>query len=108
MQLAESGISGTELLEGSLHSLRGSVQQLTAELGDGTGRAGDLLGQAQQVAEALGSLATQLDQDLPAALARVEGQADQTRAAASAIVTYSGSPATSASDAGGSSSAACR
>lgn len=85
VQLAESGISGTELLEGSLHSLRGSVQQLTAELGDGTGRAGDLLGRAQQVAEALGSLATQLDQDLPAALARVEGQADQTRAAASAI-----------------------
>lgn len=85
VHLAESEINGTERMEGALQSLRGTVQQLAAELGGGHERAGQLLGRTQQVAEALGGLAAQLDQDLPTAFARIQNQADQTRAAASAI-----------------------
>jgi hypothetical protein len=84
-QLAESGVGGTERLEGSLQTVRQAVQQLEVELGSGTDRAGELLGRAQQMAQALGGLTEQLNEGVPGALSRIEEQAERTRATAAAI-----------------------
>jgi hypothetical protein len=81
IQLSETGIGNTEKLEAMIEQARQRVGQLSADLGQGTDRAGDLIGRAHQMAEALASVVQQLDQGLPAGLARAEAQAGQTQAA---------------------------
>jgi hypothetical protein len=84
-QLAESGVAGTERVEGSLQSVRNSVQQLASELGSGTDRASELLGRAHEMAQALGGLTEELAHNVPNALTAIEQQAERTRATAAAM-----------------------
>lgn len=85
IQIAEAGTNRTEGLEASIENVRQVVNHLFAELNAGADRAGDLIGRAHDMAQALSVMAQQLDSEVPAALLRVEEQAGRTHAATSAI-----------------------
>lgn len=85
IQIAEAGTNRTEGLEASIEGVRRVVNHLLGELNAGTDRAGDLIGRAHDMAQALSVMAQQLDSEVPAALLRVEEQAARTHAATSAI-----------------------
>jgi hypothetical protein len=84
-QLSDSGISRTEGLETSIEQVRSVVTNLVSELNAGTDRAADLIGRAQDMAQALSSMAQHLDSEVPAALGRVEEHAARTHAVTAAI-----------------------
>ena len=84
-QLSESGTSRTEGLETSIEQVRTVVSHLVTEIDAGTGRAADLIGRAQDMAQALSSMAQHLDTEVPAALVRVEEHAARAHAVTAAI-----------------------
>ena len=63
----------------AIEAVRASVQILFDELSGGQDRAGELIGRAHAMAEALNGVTHQLNAELPAALTGVEQQAGQTR-----------------------------
>ena len=85
IQLAETGTSRTEGLETSIEAVRGVVTHLLSELNAGTDRAGELIGRAHDMAQALSSMAQHLDSEVPAALGRVEEHAARTHAVTASI-----------------------
>src|SRR5688572_19903627 len=88
-QLADIGRSGDEQKERLSHSiadLRGLAQGLHEELEQGRNVSGDLVGRAHEMAAALADFTAQLRNELPAALAGVQRQADQTQAALVAVI----------------------
>ncbi|MGE5723331.1 MAG: hypothetical protein ACM3YM_12815 [Sphingomonadales bacterium] len=85
VQLADTGLTRTEGLETSISAVRRVVSELLSELNSGTDRAGDLISHAHDMARALTAMAQQLDQEVPAALIRVEQHAGRAHAATSAI-----------------------
>lgn len=83
--LGESGTASNEQLGSSMEHVRAAVQHLHAEIGGGHDRAAELIGRAQEMAEALAGITQQLQGDIPEALARVEEQAGQTRSATESL-----------------------
>lgn len=86
LELSETGLSGTERLEGLIAQLRERLGELSGELGQGGDRAGQLIERTQQMAGALAAVAQQLEEAIPSGLAAVEAQAGRTQAAASAML----------------------
>jgi len=86
IQFSETGLAGTERMEGALETLRQRLGMLSGEVDQGGDRAGQLIERAHQMAEALAVVAQQLDQTIPAGLTAVEAQAGRTQAATAAIV----------------------
>lgn len=86
VQLCETGLAGTERLEGSMGQLRERLGLLTGDLGQGSDCAGQLIERTQQMAGALATVAQQLEQSIPGALSAVESQAERTRAAATVML----------------------
>ncbi len=84
-ELRETGSSGAEQLGASLGTIRSSAEELFRELGGGQERARDLIGRAQDLSESLVAITARLQDEMPAALIRVEEQAERTRTAATAI-----------------------
>ncbi|MGQ0659822.1 hypothetical protein [Sphingosinicella sp.] len=88
-QIAALGASG-EAQSGrigqALASLREVAQALRGELGEGEAAGATLIGRTQDLGSALSVVATQLRDELPAALATVEQQAERTSAAALGLV----------------------
>ena len=83
--LGQSGSANSEQLAGSIAHVREAVQHLHSEIGGGHDRAAELIGRANEMAEALAGITGQLQGDIPAALARVEEQAGQTRTATESL-----------------------
>jgi hypothetical protein len=83
--LGQSGSASSEQLAGSIAHVREAVQHLHAEIGGGHDRAAELIGRANDMAEALAGITQQLQGDIPTALARVEEQAGQTRSATESL-----------------------
>lgn len=86
VELSETGLTGTERLEGSIGTLRERIDQLSGELGQGSDRADQLIERTHQMLEALAAVANELDQSIPAGLSAVEAQAGRTQAAAAAML----------------------
>jgi predicted nucleic acid-binding Zn-ribbon protein len=84
-QLGQSGTANAEQLGTSIETVRARVNELAADLTGGQDRAANLIERAHEMAQALTSVTAQLNGDVPAALARVEEQADRARATALAI-----------------------
>ncbi|HEV2080014.1 MAG TPA: hypothetical protein VGR19_09010 [Allosphingosinicella sp.] len=84
-ELGRSGSASSEQLAGSIAHVREAVQHLHSEIGGGHDRAAELIGRANEMAEALAGITGQLQGDIPAALARVEEQAGQTRVATESL-----------------------
>lgn len=84
--LGQTGHANGEQLTGAIEAVRASVQILFDELSGGQDRAGELIGRAHAMAQALNGVTHQLNAELPAALAGVEQQAGQTRAAAEELM----------------------
>jgi hypothetical protein len=81
-------MGGTTTLQlgDAIGTLRLSVGDLAESLEGGGDRATDLSGRARDIADALAAVSAELDERVPAALARVEEQAGRTRIAATSIV----------------------
>jgi hypothetical protein len=83
--LDRSGGESHERLSASMEAVRGSVQRLHGELGEGDAHAGALSARAREIDEALGGLSAQLRIEIPEALGTIEAQAGRTREAAESI-----------------------
>ena len=86
VRLTEAGSSGAALMTGSFETVRSCVQQLFAELGGSHERAAALIDRSEEMARSLAAIGDRLDDQLPAALSRVEAQADRARDAAASMV----------------------
>ncbi|SMF75789.1 hypothetical protein [Allosphingosinicella indica] len=84
--LRESGSTGATILTDSFQTVRACAQELFTELGTGHERAGDLIDRAHEMAQALTAVAEQLDVKISSSLEKVEARAEQTNAAATAIL----------------------
>jgi len=83
--LDRSGGESHERLSSSMEAVRGSMERLHAELGQGEAQAGALSARSREIAEALDGLSTQLQIKIPDSLAAIEAQAGRTREAAESI-----------------------
>jgi hypothetical protein len=83
--LGQSGTSNAEQLGTSIETVRARVNELATDLTGGQDRAANLIERAHEMAQALTGVTAQLNGDVPAALARVQEQAEQTRGITSAI-----------------------
>jgi hypothetical protein len=77
--LHESGTSSTQQLGSAIESVRVAVSDLAASLEGGSGRAEEMNARAREIGAALGAITSELEDRAPAALARVEEQAERTR-----------------------------
>jgi len=84
-RLGRTGTAGSESLSASLNAAREANRLLVEELGSGRDRAGEIVGRAEEMAQALSAVAGQLNEALPEAFARIEEQAGRTRQAASSL-----------------------
>jgi hypothetical protein len=84
--LSAAGGTSTAQLSEAIGGIRASVSELAASLEGGEARAADLTGRTREMRDGLAGIAEQLDQHVPAALGRVEEQAERARSAASGIV----------------------
>ena len=84
-ELRETGLGGAGQLNESFGAVRGTAQELFRELGDGQERARQLIGRAEEMAQALTGISAQLNGDVPAALGRVEEQAGRAHTALAAV-----------------------
>ena len=84
-ELRQSGTAGAELLDTSFGTVRVVAQELFRELSSGHDRAKDLIDRAHEMAQALTGVTEQLSGEVPAALGRIEEQAERTRSATSSI-----------------------
>jgi hypothetical protein len=83
--LDRSGGESHERLSSSMEAVRGSVERLHAELGEGDAHAGALSARSREIAEALDRLSAQLQIEIPDSLSSIEAQAGRTREAAESI-----------------------
>ena len=84
--LRETGVAGAETLYNSLGIVSNQAQQLGRELDGGEERVGAMGGRIGDLTEALTALAGQLENAVPASLARIEQQATRAQTAAREIV----------------------
>ncbi|HYJ31241.1 MAG TPA: hypothetical protein VEW25_12985 [Allosphingosinicella sp.] len=84
-ELDRSGGESHQRLSSSMEAVRGSVERLHTELGEGEAHAGALSARTREINEALDGLSTQLRIEIPDALGKIETQAGSTRAAAESI-----------------------
>jgi hypothetical protein len=87
-QFSEAGIANTDSLIDSFEAVRSRAAALSIELSEGQERSRDLIGRTGEMNQALAGIAAQLNGDIPAALVRVEEQAERTRTAAAAIAPH--------------------
>ena len=88
-QLAGIGRSGDEQgerLSQSIAGLQEVTQALHHQLDHGRHATGDLIGRSRELSDALSQFTAQLREELPAALAGVQGQAERTEAAVQAVL----------------------
>ncbi|HEX8534036.1 MAG TPA: hypothetical protein VF662_07705 [Allosphingosinicella sp.] len=83
--LGQTGASNAEQLGTSIEAVRARVNELAADLTGGQDRAANLIERAHEMAQALTGVTAQLNGDVPAALARVQEQAEQTHSLTAAI-----------------------
>jgi len=83
--LDRSGGESHERLSASMEAVRGSVERLHGELGEGEAHAGALSARTREISEALDGLSAQLHREIPDALGTIEEQAGRTREAAQSI-----------------------
>jgi hypothetical protein len=83
--LGRTGSSNAEQLGTSIEAVRARVNELATDLTGGQDRAANLIERASEMAQALTGVTAQLNGDVPAALARVEEQAERARISAAAI-----------------------
>ncbi|TFI56755.1 hypothetical protein E2493_18520 [Sphingomonas parva] len=81
-RLGRTGGEQSEKLGAAVQAVRDSTSALIAEIDGGKAGSEALIGSAREMTEGLTAVAAQLNQELPAALARVEAQAGATREAA--------------------------
>jgi len=98
-QFSEAGMANTDKLIDSFEAVRSRAAALSIELSEGQERSRDLIGRAGEMNQALGAMAAQLNEDLPAGLVRVEEQAERTRSATAAIAPHVATIEASASNA---------
>ncbi|HLL59527.1 MAG TPA: hypothetical protein VK391_06510 [Allosphingosinicella sp.] len=84
--LSDAGGASTAQLSEAIAGIRASVTELATSLEGGEARAADLTGRTREMRDGLAGIAEQLDEHVPAALGRVEEQAERARTAASGIV----------------------
>ena len=84
--LRQSGGSSTAELGASIEAVRESVSSLAEALDGGHARAEDMSAQALEIKGSLAALTSELEERAPAALARVEEQAERTRTSTSEIL----------------------
>jgi hypothetical protein len=74
-----------ERMAGQVETMRSSVQQLQSEFGASSDRAAALIERAERMSGMLTGLGAQLEGDMPAALGRIESQAERARMIVSSI-----------------------
>jgi hypothetical protein len=84
-KLGESGGGSAERLGASIETVRACVRQMTDELNGGHDRAAGLIDRTREMAQALTDVTGELDA-VPAALGRIEEQADKARSATTSIL----------------------
>jgi hypothetical protein len=83
--LGRTGTAQSERLAASVRAVQESTRALLEELSGGQERAAGLTARAEEMNQALVALGGQLAETLPAAMQRVEAQAERTQAAASSL-----------------------
>jgi hypothetical protein len=84
--LGQSGTGETERLAAAVATVRDSSRELIDDLAGGRDRFRELIEQAQEMGRELSGVVTQLEGQMPAALAEVEAQAARTGESASSLV----------------------